>query len=109
MINKALVVQKLREIRDNMLEKKQKGVGFSDSAEFSSWRDTVTRWLKLGLPHTQDELKKFQYHLYFTVPRAQISDEDCYDYEDQSAYEKACDQTISLLGFAIENIEMGLI
>lgn len=45
MKEKDLVIQRHREVRDKIPEIKAKGVTFRDTAEFSDWRDIVSKWL----------------------------------------------------------------
>jgi len=101
------VISKLKEIRDGLPEIRKKGVMFRRTAEFRIWNDTVIKWLSLGLPNTQEELKKVKF-LDFAVSRVRMGSED-YDYEDQQEYEKDCEHTIYLISSAIENLEMGLV
>ena len=108
MQKKELVIQKLQEVRDKIPEMKPKGVMFRGTAEFSAWRNAGAKWLKLGLPHTRDELEQFQYVLDFAVLRVREGPDD-YDYEDQEAYEKDCELAVSILNSAIENLQIELV
>ncbi len=103
-----LVIQKLKEVRDRIPEVKAQGVMFRDTAEFSEWRDTGTKWLKLGLPNTSAELEKFLYVLEFAVARVREGPDD-YDEEDEEAYANDCDRAVSIVNSAIENLEMELV
>ena len=106
-MSKDLVIAKLKQIQETIPEIRKKGVGFRRTADFTIWKETGIKWLKLGLPHTQDELQRFKW-LGFAVARVRMGPDD-YDRRDQAEYEKDCDHAIHLFTSAIENLEMGLV
>jgi len=104
----AQVIERLKELKDQIPGIKSKGVEYLDSAEFKAWRDKVVKWLKLGFPHTHDEHEKFT-DLHFQIFRMRGFGEERYDYDDLETYKHDCDLAVTILDSAIENIEMDLV
>ena len=106
-MDKDTVIQKLEECLAGIPDTKKRGVSFVEAAEFQAWKESITKWLKLGCPHTQDQLATFK-SLSFHVLRLRRRGET-HDAADQERYEKDCDHTVYLLKSAIENLQLDLI
>ena len=106
-MDKDTVIQKLEECLAGIPDTKKRGVSFVEAAEFQAWKESITKWLKLGCPHTQDQLATFK-SLSFHVLRLRRRGET-HDTADQERYEKDCDHTVYLLKSAIENLQLDLI
>jgi len=102
-----MVIDKLRQLQEEIPGLKEQGVNYRQTAEFSRWKDGLGKWLQLGLPYTQGELGKIE-SLSYCVRRLRLG-AGGFDRDDDVAYQKDLDRTHNLIGSAIESIELELV
>jgi hypothetical protein len=105
MKDKTLILQKLKEARDQIGKTKSGGLKFRDSSEFKTWWDTTYKWLKKGADRTSNESISFA-NLDFTGTTSHFHHDPANDLKN---YQEACDRAKSYLDSAIENIENNLV
>ena len=106
-----MVIQRLRQLQEEIPALKAEGVNYRQTAEFSRWRDGLGKWLQLGLPYTQREQGKIQ-SLSYCVVRIRLKTRTRgggYDQDDEAAYQRDLDRAHNLIDSAIENVELDLV
>lgn len=105
-MEKEQLIERLRELRVRVEEFKLKGVPFSEDAIFKKWNNDIVRFLRLGSPHTEQEVEDVK-DLWF---RSHVfSMGGGYSQGDQRCFIQDLDAVGNALDAAIENISLNLV
>lgn len=105
-MEKDQLIARLVELKEKVEEFKPKGVDFSKDAVFRKWHKDVIRFLRLGSPHTTQEVNDVE-HLWFRSHVMSMG--GGYTRGDQQCYIQDLDTVSNALDAAAENISLDLI
>jgi hypothetical protein len=103
-VTKNLILQKLKELKDQIPFLKERRVTYKDTPEFKSWETSLKKWLLQGGADTHREYEAIE-HLDYQMLRM---GHPGYDRLDEQQYQSNLDDVLVALTSGIENLEMGL-